>query len=135
MELIERESELALLEQHAAACDVAGGKIALVSGEAGIGKSSLVRTFTASAAGRIVWWGACDALETPNPLGALHDIAHGSSAELAALLEKPLPGSALYAEVVRMLQSLGSAVLVIEDAHWADQSTLDFILYVGRRID
>jgi len=135
MELIERESELALLEQHAAACDLAGGKIVLVSGEAGIGKSSLVRTFTGSVAGRCVWWGACDALETPNPLGALHDVAHASSPELASLLERPVQGSALYAEIVRLLQSLGSAVLVIEDAHWADQSTLDFILYVGRRID
>jgi DNA-binding CsgD family transcriptional regulator/tetratricopeptide (TPR) repeat protein len=135
MELIERESELALLEQHASACDVAGGKIVLVSGEAGIGKSSLVRTFTGSLVGRTVWWGACDALETPNPLGALHDVAHGSSPQLASLLERPVQGSALYAEIVRLLQSLGSAALVIEDAHWADQSTLDFILYAGRRID
>ena len=51
------------------------GAIVLVSGEAGIGKSSLVRTFTASIRGSArVLAGACDDLLTPRSLGPFHDM-------------------------------------------------------------
>src|SRR5215471_8333527 len=53
-----------------------GGRIALVSGEAGIGKTSLLEEFTATQREtHTVLWGGCDALFTPAPLAPLHDIA------------------------------------------------------------
>jgi predicted ATPase len=62
MELLEREHFLAELRGSPPGCAV------LVTGEAGIGKTSLVRGFCGRA-GRPVLWGACDALRTPSPLG------------------------------------------------------------------
>jgi ATP/maltotriose-dependent transcriptional regulator MalT len=135
MELIERDSQLALLGECLNACDEGSGRIVLLSGEAGIGKSSLVRAFVQSLGDRPVWWGSCDALDTPNPLAPLHDIARTACPAMGELLEKPLQGSVLFNEVIRMVQSAGAPVVVIEDVHWADQPTLDLVLHLGRRID
>ena len=83
--LLERAAQL---EALAACYDAVGaegrGRFALVAGEAGIGKTALVRAF---CAGRPrVLWGACDALYTPRPLGPLVDIAEEAGGELAALV-------------------------------------------------
>ena len=135
VELIERESQLAQLR---ACLDVAAGgtgNVVLVSGEAGIGKTTLLKALAAERADLPLWWGACDALETPNPLAPLHDMAQSASEGLRALLARETLGAALHGEVIRELQALGPALVVIEDAHWADGSTLDLVKFVGRRID
>jgi DNA-binding CsgD family transcriptional regulator/tetratricopeptide (TPR) repeat protein len=105
MRLLERDEALAQLD-HAAK---QGGRVAVVTGEAGIGKTTLVRRF---AEGRNVLWGACDDLTVPEPLGPLRDLGVDD-------------GPALLAE-------LGTAIL--EDCHWADEATLDVLAHVARRI-
>jgi DNA-binding CsgD family transcriptional regulator len=132
--LVERDTQLAQLRACGALAADGGGNVALVSGEAGIGKTSLVREFVSQDPGRPVWWGSCDALQTPDPLAPLQDISR-LSAGLRTLLDRQVKGSALFSEVIRELQALGPAIVVIEDAHWADESTLDLITYLGRRID
>ena len=135
VELIERESQLAQLGRHAALCEAGSGQVVLLSGEAGIGKSSLLRAFTEALPGaRDVWWGYCDPLETPNPLGPLRDMA-SRGGTLASLLDRGLPPNALFGELLRTIQAASAPVIVFDDAHWADQSTLDLLIYVGRRID
>ena len=49
-----------------------GGRVALISGEAGIGKTSLLREFAAAQnkTARVLW-GGCEALFTPHPLAPL----------------------------------------------------------------
>ncbi|HZM35067.1 MAG TPA: AAA family ATPase [Burkholderiales bacterium] len=131
--LVERDAQLAQL-RTCGTLAAGGGNVALVSGEAGIGKTSLVKEFASQTQGKAVWWGSCDALQTPDPLGPLHDIAR-SSARLRMLLQRQVKGSALFSDVIGELQALGPAIVVIEDAHWADESTLDLITYLGRRID
>ena len=73
MELLEREMCLHALD--AALLDVrrGTGRIALVSGEAGIGKTVLLDRFTRDCAHPVrVLWGTCDASFTPRPLGLTH---------------------------------------------------------------
>ena len=78
MELFEREAPLGDLEEALQAVRLGEGRLALISGEAGIGKTSLVEHFTARLSrpsGEPIYWGACDALFTPRPLGPFIDIA------------------------------------------------------------
>ncbi len=108
------------------------GQIALVAGEAGIGKTSVLRALAAEH--DTVWWGACDALQTPHPLAPLLDIARESGARFAARLAGPRP--ALFEAVLDELRLAPTPVLVvIEDAHWADDATLDLLKFLGRRIE
>ena len=74
--LLERDGALSALEAAFGAVVAGRGGIALVSGEAGIGKSSLVRAFVAAErrATRVLA-GACDDLAVPRPLGPFLDIA------------------------------------------------------------
>jgi DNA-binding CsgD family transcriptional regulator len=131
--LVERDDALCTLRErlHAAA---GGGRLALVCGEAGIGKTSLLRELAASHPAASVWWGACDALQTPHPLGPLLDIARDASPLFARCLAGPRP--ALFGAVLAELSAVATPLLmVVEDAHWADEATLDLIKFLGRRIE
>ena len=75
-------------------------------------------------------YGFCDALGTPRALGPLHDIARVSP-DLAAMLATTTDRHAIF---TAFLESLDQSVVVMEDAHWADEATLDLLLFVGRRI-
>jgi hypothetical protein len=69
MPLLERESELADLDAALAMARAGQGRVALVSGSAGMGKTSVVRAFLAGIDSRVrVLEGACDDLLTPRPL-------------------------------------------------------------------
>src|SRR5262245_61843833 len=136
MELLERESSLGVLEaafQSAAAGD---GRVALVSGEAGIGKTSLLTRFAeARRSSARLLWGACDSLFTPRPLGPLYDIAAQTGEPLLGLLSQNVQWPALFSAVLHDLQaSPKPSVVVFEDVHWADDATLDLIRFLGRRI-
>lgn len=112
------------------------GAVALVAGEAGIGKSSLLRAAAAAHAARggVVWWGACDALQTPHPLAPLADIARESPGRIADRLDGPR--AVLFESVLDEMRHAASPLLmVVEDAHWADDATLDLLKYLGRRIE
>src|SRR5215831_17993031 len=77
MELLEREHFFDELKTILGDVARGNGRFVLVSGEAGIGKTTLVERFTeANKEQARILWGACDALFTPRPLGPLYDIAH-----------------------------------------------------------
>src|SRR5512132_1590899 len=114
-----------------------GGRVVLVAGEAGIGKSALVRRFTErrSADARFLL-GACDPLLTPRALGPLHDIARQTDGRLAELLASGGPREAVFAAFLDQLaQPSRRQVVVVEDAHWADEATLDLLVFLGRRME
>ncbi len=137
MELLERGDDLQTL---AAALDdaVAGqGRVALVSGEAGIGKTSLVDRFIATR-GQVarLLKGNCDALFTPSPLGPLYDIARQTGGRLLALLEGEAPRVALFSAMLDELRGTERpTLLLLEDIHWADDATLDLVKFLSRRIN
>ena len=82
MELLERERYLADLTGWLGGVPERGGCIALVRGEAGVGKTVLLQEFSTQQRGVRVLWGACDALFTPRPLAPLHDIARQTQGAL-----------------------------------------------------
>ena len=134
--LLERRQALDTLSTILAQATVQAGRVALIGGEAGIGKTSLLRAFTQSAACAAMQplWGACDPLHTPRPLAPLHDIA----AELGAGVRAALTHDAGRLEIFgAVLDALGrdARCVVFEDLHWADEATLDLLAYLGRRIE
>src|SRR5262245_12442422 len=76
MKLLERAPSLERLSQLLSEARGGSGRLLFLGGEAGVGKSSLVRAFCAALPGDVrVWTGACDALSLPRPLGPLVDVA------------------------------------------------------------
>ena len=85
--LLERTAQLALLESAPAAAAEGRGGVVLVAGEAGIGKSTLIRSFTGQVGRRArVLLGACDDLATPRTLGAIRDAFTGRSTRVEQIL-------------------------------------------------
>jgi len=133
-ELLERTAELEALAGALAAVDETGrGKLALVRGEAGIGKTALVNSFVESVRGVRVLRAACQPLHRPSPLGPFLEIADGVGGELARVASGGPQAYALTAELVRELAA-GPAVVLIEDIHWADEATLDVLRLFTRRL-
>jgi DNA-binding CsgD family transcriptional regulator/tetratricopeptide (TPR) repeat protein len=131
--LLERDDTLAVLAGAVAAAAAGRGSVALVSGEAGIGKTSLVRAFVAEATGRArLLVAACDDLVTPRTLGPLRDAA-GPAGPLAEALAGEVDG--VFGALLDELAASPPTVLVVEDIHWADDATLDVLGYAARRID
>src|SRR3990167_8564388 len=134
--VIERDRQISALKAQAPAIASGRGHIALVSGEAGIGKSTLIRKLAAAMPeGWRAGLGACDALFTPRPLGPVRDMAGVFGPEVEALVQRGADRQALYPALLAALKDgKGPFLLVWEDLHWADFATLDLLRYLGRRI-
>jgi ATP/maltotriose-dependent transcriptional regulator MalT len=137
MDLLERDEPLAILDARLAQARTGAGSVVLLAGEAGIGKSSLARHFCVQHEHDThVWWGACDALGTPRPLGPLYDIARVAGGELAALMASDASRHERFSGFLGALDSpLRPVIAVIEDVHWADDATRDLLIYLARRVE
>ncbi|MBU2670637.1 LuxR C-terminal-related transcriptional regulator [Actinoplanes bogorensis] len=134
--LLERFAELAVLDDLLVG-SAAGGRVAVVSGEAGAGKSSLVAAFAEAAGARAqMLWGACDPLLTPRALGPLHDIARRLGGRLRDRIGDGPRGEVfdLLLEALDRPPQAARPVVVLEDLHWADEATLDMVSFLGRRL-
>lgn len=135
-DLLERDDSLACLESARESATAGTGTVVLLSGEAGVGKTSLVRAFCERHTDdALVWWGACDALSTPRPLGPLHDIARAAGGDLGALMRSE--AASRYERLSGFVDALSaprSVISVVEDVHWADDATRDLLVFVTRRI-
>ena len=133
--LLERSEQLSSLGGALAAVAASGqGRVVLVAGEAGVGKTALLRRFCAGIDGSArVLWAGCEPLFIPRPLGPVMDLAGVVGGEVAACARD---GARPYDVAVALLRELaaGPSVLVLEDVHWADEATLDVIRLAGRRI-
>jgi DNA-binding CsgD family transcriptional regulator/tetratricopeptide (TPR) repeat protein len=135
--LLERERELSALDECLEAVrHGACGRIVLVSGEAGAGKTALLRRFSEECDRSVrVLWGGCDPLFTPSPLGPLFVIAEYAGGELEEVVQRGVLPHEVVAALARELQALAPTVLVLEDLHWGDEATLDVLRLLARRIE
>lgn len=134
MELLERDQPLAQLAEHLRHAAAGQGRMVLVGGEAGVGKTALVDAF-ASGVDAEVFLASCDALSTPEPLGPVRDLAPLLGLTLD---DRPLDSvtrERLFREVLTALAARRKpSVVIAEDAHWADGATLELLRFLGRRI-
>ncbi len=156
--LIGRERELEELDANRRAASAGHGRIVLVGGDAGIGKSRLVRSFTEPFSnGRAFARSHCvEFVQTPlSPLREMLSQLHRREnappdAATRSLIERldfertidsasgPLPGGALFDALGAAFAHYalrGTVVLLIEDVHWADRSTLAFLTYFAGCIE
>jgi predicted ATPase len=135
-ELLERSHELSVLGKSLGAVEgEARGRLVFVGGEAGVGKTVLLRRFCDDHrdSARILW-GACNALFTPRPLGPLFDIADATGSELSDLVESGARPHEVVAALMRDLPAREPTIVVLEDLHWADEATLDVLRLLAHRI-
>jgi DNA-binding CsgD family transcriptional regulator len=157
--LIGRREELSVLNGVRRALAQSQGAAVLISGEAGVGKSRLLAEFLRVAGeGRARNIATAESLEVARrPFGPVRDwigalvprwrgqrplVVRQALATIApeltgdvqlAALEKADLFSAL-ATFFRGLADERATILSLEDLHWADASTLDFIAFLARRL-
>ena len=135
--MLERGEQLAALDRSLGLVAVGrAGRLVLVAGEAGAGKTVLLQEFCDREAERSrVLWGACEPLLTPGPLAPFFDLAESTRGELEELVHGGARPHEVAAALVRELGTSRATILVIEDLHWADEATLDVFRLLARRME
>src|SRR6266700_3860445 len=135
--LIERAGFLASLEGLLGEALDGSGRLVLLGGEAGVGKTTLAEALAAparaddAAAGPAVRRGSCDNVTTAEALGPILD----AFPELITAVDDEAGVSMLRLfRNVRGALSGSPMLLLLEDVHWADEATLDILRYLGRRL-
>ena len=134
--LVERDSFVAPLLEAVPSSATVAGRWVFLGGEAGVGKTSLLRLLVDGLAALpdppVVRRGSCDGVSTPPPLGPVIE----ALPELESVLEETTPETRprLFREV-RALLAEQPTVLVLEDLHWADEATLELVRFLGRRLE
>lgn len=134
VDLVEREEALATLAASISDAAVGEGRLVLVSGEAGAGKTSLIRAAAAWGEARVLW-GNCDGLLTPRPLGPLLDAVETVDGVPEHLLAAASRHEVFGAALGQLSGRAEATLLVIEDAHWADGASIDLLRYLARRVE
>jgi serine/threonine protein kinase len=170
-----RDKEIELLKSRYAKARRGDGKVILVTGDAGVGKSRLLREFKiliqTERGHCVTGYASRDRIGSFEPF---HDIfkelinqinpklklSHGLKLAFAILfkifpdltikyLKKKLPElvplepaqeklrmfGALFELIEYCVSSLGELVIVLEDLHWADDVTFQFLEYLGRNLE
>jgi len=135
--LLERSEQLgALNDQLSAVNQTSRGRLVFVGGEAGVGKTALIRRFADQLPRHMrVLPGACDALFTPRPLGPFLDVAEATGGELQSVAAAGVRPHEFAAALIRELRASGPTVLLLEDLHWGDAATFDVLRLLARRVD
>ncbi|AZO01238.1 helix-turn-helix transcriptional regulator [Mesorhizobium sp. M9A.F.Ca.ET.002.03.1.2] len=135
--LLERQTQLKQLDGLLAEAAGGRGRVVALAGEAGAGKTALVEAFVGRVGqGARILRSACEDLSVPDPLGPLYDLARDAQWALPQAIDQrqgqKLP---LFSDALEIFEAkAGPSLLVIEDLHWADDATLDFVRFLGRRI-
>jgi DNA-binding CsgD family transcriptional regulator/tetratricopeptide (TPR) repeat protein len=149
--IIGREHELNQLNSALEEVAESQGRLVLISGEAGIGKTTLTGAFTDEAVkqGALVFDGYCYDLSTTPPYGLWNDLADRSSHAIdfklvpefdqhTSQINDISSPNVVFEHVRNALISLASdstAIIVLEDLHWADPASLELLRYLARQFD
>jgi DNA-binding NarL/FixJ family response regulator len=159
--LLDRDAELGELGRRIAAACSGSGRVIVVEGPAGIGKSTLLRAAgrAAHADGTIVLWARCSPLEQYAAWGMARqlfeplrirpewdELSVGAAALADHALGPEAGGRAPVAEamhaaarglvwLVSNLGERGPAVLVVDDVHWGDAPSLRWLALLARSLD
>jgi DNA-binding CsgD family transcriptional regulator len=140
--MVGREAELDALIRALERARDGRGSVALVGGEAGIGKTTLLRELQAAAAARdvVTLWGRTPEAVWAGPYAPWIDALDGFDGRSAALFtvnEDLAPEDRQIRIHDRVLKELSAtvarkpALLVLEDLHWAQPATLDLLRHVA----
>ncbi len=134
--LLERADELAALDDLLHGVRSGGqGRMVLVVGEAGAGKTALLHAFCENQPAKVrILWGACEPLHTPHPLGPLLDLAETTGGRLQELVDAAGRPHEVASALVSELRVRTPTLLVLEDLHWADEATLDVVALLATRV-
>ena len=111
------------------------GRLVIVAGEAGVGKTALLRAFCETAGPPVrVLWAGCEPLRTPRALGPLLDVAEAVGGEFQELVTGAAQPHDVALALLRGLGGRHPTVLVVEDVNWADEATLDVLTLLVPRI-
>ena len=135
MGVLEREAFLDSLIEYAGEAEAGASRLVFLAGEAGVGKTTLLELLRERLPNARWAVGACDGSFTPQPLGPLFDIAPQLGGPIEVACAGDAPRDRLFRVLLDQLvpPSLFT-VLVIEDAHWADEATMDLVRFLGRRL-
>jgi DNA-binding CsgD family transcriptional regulator/tetratricopeptide (TPR) repeat protein len=132
---VQRAEQLAVVEAAYASAAAGAGRLVLVSGEPGAGKTTLVAQLQDGiASGDHVFVGYCDPLSTPRPAGPLIDIALRLGGPLLDMLVAGQRRGLFDAALAAISAGRGPTVIVFEDVHWADELTLELLGFLAKRI-
>jgi DNA-binding CsgD family transcriptional regulator/tetratricopeptide (TPR) repeat protein len=126
--LLEREFELGRLDGLVDDARAGHGHVVFVAGEAGIGKSALITELARRADDVRIVTGRCDALSTPRALGPFLDIADQMG------LDQSLDRNRLLDATLSRLRQGQPTIIIVEDAHWADDASIELLGMIGRRV-
>ncbi len=133
--LIGRNDELNRLAGALAAARAGEPQVVLVEGAAGVGKSALMRSFAGDQADVAVVWAAGDASERAMPLALADQLVRRARGGAPLVASQPAQYAAAGLEILGALSEHGGTViLVVDDAHWADPSSLRALLFALRRL-
>jgi AAA ATPase domain len=134
--LLERADNLAALNDLLAGVESSRhGRLVLLGGEAGVGKTALLRAFCESQPKAVrILRGACEPLYTPHPLAPLLDVGAAIGGQFQDAVEAGARPHLVAAAVLAELRIRPPTLLVLEDLHWADEATLDVIALLATRI-
>src|ERR687885_963184 len=135
MRLLERETHLRTAAAYLADAAAGHGRLVFVAGEAGVGKMSFVREVVRAAGDDVrVATGLCDGSSTPAPLAPLLEMLPQLPADVWP------PDASRHEVFARLVAALRSPptpepyLLVVDDAHWADEATVDLLRHLARRV-
>lgn len=134
--LLERDDLLSELNTMLGEVESGSGRLALIGGESGSGKTALVREFASRAAAKAdVLTGSCDPVLAPRPLGPILDMMDQLPDTVGRHLAAKGRDGLFSVLRSALMHSDRPQVLTMEDVHWGDEVTFDLVRYLGRRLN